>query len=315
MAEMRHMQIFVNICEVGSFTGAARKLGIKTGAVSRSVAELEVLLKTRLIQRTTRSLFLTDAGERYFQRCREILRLADVADKEALQASTKPMGRLKIHAPPAFGKQYVVPVCSKYLESYPDVQVDLTLSPDIIDPVGSAFDIVITFSQTPLPDSGLVAVKLFDTATVLCASPAYVAKTGTPETFASLQSHVILQLIANTRVDEKWAIRESGLDKTFVVAPSRIRVGSMDALAASIQEGLGIGALPWIMAKPLVETGKLVRVLPSATLDDFTAYALYPSREYLDAKTPRWIRLLQARIRDATQRENEGREVLAQDLQ
>ncbi|MDR5823623.1 LysR family transcriptional regulator [Caballeronia sp. LZ043] len=300
MAEMRHMRIFVNVCAARSFTGAAQKLGLHAGVVSRSISELEVALKTRLIQRTTRRLSLTDAGEKYFARCREILRLAELADQEALHASTKPIGRLKVHAPPVFGKQYVVPVCSRYLEDNPDVQIDLTLSPDAIEPVGSAFDVVICFSQTALPDSGLVAVKLFDTATVLCASPGYLQKTGTPETLASLHAHVVLQLIEGSRGDVRWVIHNSGREETFDLERSRIRVSCMDALSASIQEGLGIGALPWITAKPLVEAGTLVRILPNTTMNDFTAYALYPSREYLDAKTSRWIRLLQEHIREVT---------------
>jgi len=180
MDTLQNMRVFVRVVEAGSFTAAAQSLNSTTGAMSRAVSELEAHLRTRLMNRSTRRLALTTAGERYLARCRQILADVDTAEEEASCAHERPIGALRMHSYASIGQHYVLPAISRYRALYPEVTVELTLSqrmPDLFE--GSADVSVVTASS--LPNSDLVSLLLGATFNILCASPAYLRAHAAPK--------------------------------------------------------------------------------------------------------------------------------------
>jgi DNA-binding transcriptional LysR family regulator len=175
------MRFFMAVAQSGSFTAAAKLLDTSTTNVSKAVSSLEARLQTRLINRTTRRLALTEAGLRYLQRCEKILEELRDAEEEAGTANTLPVGRLKIHALSAIGNHYVIDAIAKYRETHPSVLFDLTLTNRLPDLLEEGYDMSIVLARD-LPDSGFVAQRLGITYSILCASPEYLQKRGTPET-------------------------------------------------------------------------------------------------------------------------------------
>src|SRR5579859_6603920 len=168
MDTLQMMRIFVRVAEEGSFTSAAQRLDITTAYASRSVSQLETHLRTRLLNRSTRRSALTDAGQRYLDRCQRILGYIEEAESEAADAQAKPSGRLHVHATTSFGQAYVVPAVVRYRQRYPSVAVELTLSQHVPDIIDEGYDVSLQLSTTELPDSGLVSQRLGEVGSVLC---------------------------------------------------------------------------------------------------------------------------------------------------
>ncbi|CAH2778857.1 MAG: Transcriptional regulator, LysR family [uncultured Caballeronia sp.] len=192
----------------------------------------------------------------------------------------------------AFGEYYVIPALAKYCEQYPDVRVDLTLSQHAPDIVDGGFDVSLYITHSPLPDSGMVAAKLCCVPTVLCAAPSYLATAGSPETLTDLYKHSCLQLLTSFFAADKWIFNAAQGTEVFDVPPAKLHVSSAEALAIALREGMGIAPLPLLTALSFLRSGELVRVMPTHELQSSTVYALYASREYLDAKIATWITFL-----------------------
>jgi DNA-binding transcriptional LysR family regulator len=300
MDMFRNMRIYSRVAETGSFTGGAQLLGVTTAQASRAVSELEAHLRTRLLNRTTRRVAMTDAGARYLVRCQEIIERVDIAEAEAGDAHAQPTGQLRIHAPSAFGQNYVVPALARYLRKYPSVRVDLTLSQQTPDLLEEGYDVSLVVTTSRLPDSGMVSARLCTVPRVLCASPEYLERAGAPQTIAELRRHSCLQLRTSFFPPDRWVFEGDGMDNTIFELPTRrLRVNSVDALAVAVREGAGIAPVLLLTALPLFKSGELVRVLPSFELQTMTIYAIYPSREYLDAKISTWITALREHIEGA----------------
>src|SRR6266702_2428385 len=188
MDTLQNMRVFVRVVEAGSFTGAAQHLNTTTAYASRAVSDLEAHLRTRLLNRTTRRIALTEAGERYLQRCEQILAYVDQAEAEASDAHARPSGKLKVHSMPGFGQHYVMPMISLYQQQYPTVQVDLTLAQRVPDLLDEGYDVSIVLAAD-LPDSGLMSQRLGSAFSIACASPAYVEKHGMPRVPSDLTHH------------------------------------------------------------------------------------------------------------------------------
>ena len=285
------MRAFVCVAETGSFTGAATRLELTTSYVSRAVANLETHLQTRLLHRTTRRIALTEAGQRYLARCEHILGLIDDAEAEAGDAQAKPAGSLKVHAMTGIGHHYLIDAVAQYSERFSEVNFDLTLAnrnPDLLD---EGYDVSIVIAHE-LPDSGYISRKLGVTYSVLCASPDYLAKQGLPDTPADLPRHRCLRLVNSVMSLDLWrlegpeGVAEVGIDQT------PFQVNTADAMSVAVKAGMGIGALPFYSALDALREGSLVRVLPHYRLFELGIYALYPSRQYLDAKTRTWVEFL-----------------------
>jgi DNA-binding transcriptional LysR family regulator len=197
------MRVFMAVAQNGSFTSAAAVLDTTTTNVSKAISSLEARLQTRLINRTTRRLALTEAGMRYLQRCEKIIEEVREADEEAGTAHTLPVGRLKIHAMSAIGNHYVIAAIAKYREAYPSVMFDLTLTNRLPDLLEEGYDMSIVLARD-LPDSGFIAQRLGITYSILCASPAYLEKRGMPGAPDALHSHDCLRIVNTPMPAENW---------------------------------------------------------------------------------------------------------------
>jgi len=290
---LTNMRIFVRVAEEGSFTAAAQRMNITTPAVSRAVSALEAYLRARLLNRSTRKVILTEAGHRYLQRCEQILTFVDQAEAEAADAQVRPTGQLRVHATSTFGQTYVTPAIVRYRQRYPSVSVDLTLSqrmPDIID---EGYDVSVLLSVEELPDSSLVAQRLGTLHSVLCAAPSYLREHGAPRDVQDLSRHTCFQFVSPVYPVDRWLLEGPNGIETARLQEAGFRINSADGLAVALKEGIGIGAVPMSTAVSGLRDGSLARVLPDYRLQPLTAYALYTSRRYLDAKIKTFVEILQ----------------------
>jgi DNA-binding transcriptional LysR family regulator len=294
MDTLQNMRVFVRVVEAGSFTAAAQSLNSTTGAMSRAVSELEAHLRTRLMNRSTRRLALTTAGERYLTRCRQILADVDTAEEEASCAHERPTGALRMHSYASIGQHYVLPAISRYRALYPEVTVELTLSqrmPDLFE--GSADVAVVTASS--LPNSDLVSLLLGATFNILCASPSYLRAHAAPKQPRDLANHECLILQTPAFPAKDWLLEGPNGSELMEVSGS-VQVNIAESLVVAIREGMGIGMLPLYSAIDGLRDGSMVRVLPEHTLQKANIYALYPSRKYVDAKTRTWVEFLRTHM-------------------
>lgn len=295
MDTLQNMRVFSRVVEAGSFTAAAHQLNTTTAYASRAISDLEAHLRTRLLNRTTRRIALTEAGERYLQRCEQILAFVDQAEAEAGDAHARPSGKLKVHAMAGVGQHYVVPMISRYQKQHPSVQIELTLAQRVPDLLDEGFDVSVVLG-TDLPDSGLISQRLGSIYSIACASPAYISERGAPQTPADLAHHTCLQLITPVFPPDKWSFDGPDGHETVFIGPGPFAVNVAEAMAVALCEGMGIGILPTSSALPALRAGRLVRVLPEYTMQMLTVYALYSSRQYLDAKIRTWVEFLRAEL-------------------
>jgi DNA-binding transcriptional LysR family regulator len=255
------------------------------------VADLEAHLHARLLHRTTRRVALTEAGERFLLRCQRILSELDQAEAEARDAQAKPMGRLRVHSMTSFGIRYVVPLVARYVEEYPLVNVDLTLRQDPPDLLEEGFDVSLVLAKS-LADSNHVSQRLGTAYSIACASPEYLGKHGVPEKLSDLDDHSCLQLVVPMGAKEAWLFDGPDGQEEYRLKEDRFRVNIPEAMVAAISAGMGIGVLPAPLVSAELASGRLARVLPDYRSDERNIYAIYPSRQFLDAKIRTWVDFL-----------------------
>jgi DNA-binding transcriptional LysR family regulator len=299
MDTIRCMRNFVGVAESGSFTAAALQLNTTTGYVSRSISELESHLRTRLLNRTTRRVALTEAGEQYLERCYAIIASIAHAEAEASNAHAIPVGTLRVHAMSSLGQNYVVPAIAAYQARYPSVTVELTLSQNVPDLIADGYDVALRASPTSLPDSAYIAHRLGTLSSVLCASQAYLDANGVPETVEDLSGHMCLQVAIPLFPSDKWILGSEAGQSEFKLPAGRFKVNDADAMAVALQESMGIGSLPTLTIRSMFRSGTLVRVLPQYHLQPLNLYVLHASRQFLDAKIKTWIDFLRDWIGEA----------------
>ena len=301
MDTLKNMRLFTRVVEAGNFTAAAKSIDSTTTVMSRAISELEAHLRCRLLNRSTRRLTLTPAGERYLQRCQQILEDIDRAEEEASEAHERPAGTLRMFSFASIGQHYLLPAISKYLAQYPKVTVALTLAQHVPDLFGGGGDVaVITAPQ--LPDSEMISYRLGSTYSILCASPDYLRSHGTPAQPRDLAQHACLMLDTPNVPPNEWLLEgPDGSALTRVSGPLRVNIA--DSLAVAIRDGMGIGPLPLYAGVEGLRNGTLVRVLPTYTLQSMNIYALYPSRTFIDAKTRTWVDFLRAYVPKVIERD------------
>lgn len=266
------MQVFQKVAELGSFSGAADALSLSKSAVSKTVRALEDHLGARLLNRTTRRLSLTEAGERYVRHVgRLLVELEEVeAEAGALQAVAR--GRLRVNAPMSFGILYLAPILPELLRAEPELGIDLDLNDRLVDLVDEGYDVAIRIGH--LADSSLVARKLGETELVLVAAKSYLGDAPTIERVEDLQHHNCLVYAYGThRAD--WRLEIDGAVVSVPVS-GRLRANNGDALIRAAEQGLGLALLPDFIAADALARGTLVRVLPQASGDRLPIHALYP---------------------------------------
>jgi DNA-binding transcriptional LysR family regulator len=278
-----HLHAFVAAADEGSFSAAARRLGVTPVAVSKSVARLEARLGVRLFHRSTRSLSLTEEGERLVRQVRmPWLEIGD-ALTQLQQGAGKPAGTLKVSLAPTVGRRYFVPLLEDFMRRYPDIVPDLHFDNRQVDLIAEGFDVAIGGGMELT--EGLVARELARVRIVLVASNAYLGRQGVPAGPADLARHsgLLRRSIATGRL-APWILKnEAGGEVVANVRPVAV-LDDPEALASAAACGLGIAMLPLPHALPLLESGELVRVLPGWHADTHPLSIYYSSRKLLPAK-------------------------------
>jgi len=260
MDKLTSMKVFVKAAEMGSFAAVADKIGMSPQMVAKHIAALETHLGTTLINRTTRRQQLTEIGRSYYERCRIVLSEAEEADAVAMDMKVTPSGVIRVNAPVTFGSYALSPFITRYLERYPDVQVELTLSDRIVDPVEEDFEVIIRIGD--LTDSMMTAWPLSPYRLIACASPLYVAQQGMPLVPEDLYRHSCLVYGFWTSFAPcRWVFQKEG--KSAEIRPEgRFRSNNWTALMHAALEGYGITLGPENVLKNEMSRGHLVRVLP-----------------------------------------------------
>jgi DNA-binding transcriptional LysR family regulator len=297
------MAVFAKVVEAASFSAAARHFGMSPAMVSKHVQALEERLGARLLNRTTRRVGVTEVGQEYYERARHILAEMEEAESAAGDEQTAPRGRLRVTTPVSFGTHELAPAIADYLAAYPDVSIDLSLDDPYIDLVERRFDLAIRLGD--LPDSSLVARKLYALTTVVCASPVHLEKHGAPRTPADLAAHNCL--VYNYATPQNiWTFVDQSGEEERVRVSGRFQATSGDALLGLALKGDGILLVPDYIVEDDLKTGRLVRLLPDYVTHQIPVYAVYPHGRYLSAKTRTFIDFLAARCSHAPQIKSNG---------
>lgn len=276
---------FARVVDSGSFSAAAHRLGVSKSAVSAHVQRLERRLGIRLLNRTTRRLSVTEAGAAYYRHCARILAEAEAAEQAASALQREPRGTLRISAPVSFGWMHVAPAVPGFLQRYPDLAVDIALSPAHVNLVDEGLDLAIRIGV--LEDSPLVVRKLAPSRLVFCAAPAYLEKRGIPRKPTELAGHNCLCTGLLPWGDE-WRLAGKRGEVRVAVAGS-FRSNSAEMLRAAALDGIGIAVLPtWAVSEPL-RAGALRPVLEAWEPPASTVYAVYPGNRLMSVKVRAFV--------------------------
>jgi len=294
-ANLNDIQVFMAVVDAGSFVAGGKAVGLSRSAAGKAVLRIEERLGTRLLNRTTRRLSLTDEGRRFYQRGLEILALVDEAEASVAGGSGEPRGVLRLTAPDAFGRLVLLPLIVKYLEAWPEVQAEVSFTDRLADVVEEGFDLAVRIGVTT-PDSGLISRVVARFEAVLCAAPAYLARRGTPETIDDLATHECLVFSSRSqRQTWRFPAADGGWNKAQ--GHSRLRIDSAEALKDAAVAGLGIALLPDFLVAPDVAAGHLRRVLPDLPCGQVDVVALYPDKRLLEPRVRRFLDLLSQELR------------------
>lgn len=292
MLDLNDIVVFARVVEAGSFTAAARLLGMPKTTVSRRVAALEREVGVRLLQRTTRSLAVTDAGRLYYEQGSRALRLIDDANQRLAEARAEPSGTIRVSAPVGFGSGFLTATVFDVLAAYPKARVELRLTDDRLNLVESGID--LAFRTGILPDSTLIARRLGAIRRILCASPDYLARRGVPAVPSDLADHDCV-IAGPSATGASWVLDGPQGQETVAVS-GRFAANEMQAVAAAALAGHGIAQLPNGIADPRVRDGRLHRVLPGHATPAGGLHAVYPSGQHLSPLVRAFIELAAARL-------------------
>ncbi len=285
------MLVFSKVVQAGSLSAAARELGVSTAVVSRTLAALEARLGVRLVNRTTRSLHLTDEGASYYETSQRILAEIDEADAAVTSRRIEPQGVLKVALPASFGHQHIAPLIPQFAQRFPKVELALSLSDRSLNLIEEGFDLAVRIAE--LKDSSLAARKLAPNRRVVCASPAYLREHGEPKTPQDLTKHNCLVASWEHGFAMAWEYKSPVGKRGTVRVSGRYACDNWEVLRDWAVAGLGVALKStWDVRKQL-EEGALVPLLPGYDFGtDVGIYAVYPHRRHLPAKTRAFIDFL-----------------------
>jgi len=287
------MAVFAKVVESSSFAAAARRLEMSPAAVSKHVQTLEGRLGVRLLNRTTRHVSVTEVGREYYRNSRRILADLEGADQAASRLQAVPRGLLRVSAPVSFGSRYVVSAISVYLEAYPDVSIDLSLENRYVDLVEERIDLAIRVGH--LADSTLIARRLHSARMVLCASPEYLTRHGTPANLGELAHHDCL-VSSHTLPQPGWHFSAPDGVAMVVHVSGRVQANNSDALRTLALDGRGILLQANFILEDDISAGRLVPILPTYRPADAPIQAVYPHSRYMPAKARTFVDFLAERF-------------------
>lgn len=290
MDKLRAMSLFVRVVDAGSFTAVAQEMNVTTSMISKEIQRLESELGARLMHRSTRGQQLTSIGEGYLQRCRELLIQMDDADAYVRHMQSNPVGRLRINAPMGLGLTELSHMFSAYMQTYPEIELDVVLGDEIQDLIEHGFDLGFRATSQTF-DSSYIGKALTQFSFQVCASPEYLKNNPKIRNVADLKNHNCF-VYSYFRTADHWPLNEG------VTIKGSLRVNSTLFMSKIIEQGQGIGFLPSFVARDGLQRGTLKEILPKADRPALTLYALYPNRQYVQPKLLSCVEFLQDWFRD-----------------
>ena len=280
MDKFQEMRVFAAVVDAGSFVRAADELDLSKAAVSRLVSDLEARLGVRLLHRTTRKLSLTEQGEVFHERCRQLLDGVAEAEAEVITHSGAVIGRLKVNVPVSFGLLHLAPLWPTFMAQHPQVVLDVTLSDRFVDLVDEGYDLAVRIAR--LQASSMVSRRLATMRMVLCASPQYLREHGAPARPEDLERHALISytLLAT---GEQWELEGPEGNVSVKINP-RMRTNSGDTCCAAAMGHQGIIFQPTFLVAQHLASGALVQVLPQYHSPEVGIYVVYPTRKHLTPK-------------------------------
>lgn len=295
MEPLTEIAVFVQVVKSGSFTDAAEHLGMSKSGVSKFVTRLEEHLGARLLNRTTRRLSLTEAGEVFFERSRRGLEEIDDASTEVSRLQNAPRGTLKINAPMSFGILHVAPALAAFQAKYPDLTVDMSLDDRKIDLVEGGYDLALRISN--MADSSLVARRLAPCRHVICAAPSYLAAHSAPTNPAELRDHHIVGYKYQASMNE-WEFQRPSGEQLSVPVSSCTQINNSLAVREALLSGIGIARTPTFIVGEDIRQGRLVPLLTNYRLPEVALYLVYAHRQNLSPKVRAFVDFMAERIGD-----------------
>ncbi|MBE9396609.1 LysR family transcriptional regulator [Pontibacterium sp. N1Y112] len=280
MDKLSEMQVFVAAVRSGSFSAAGRQLELSPSAVSKLISRMESRLGVRLLNRTTRTLSLTEGGQVYFQRCLEIIHDVESAEDALSGFGQVPKGTLRINSSAGFARHQLIPQLSEFQMTYPEIDIELQLSGLSVDLIGERVDVAIRLGS--LEDTSLVARKLGESQRIVCASPTYLEKYGQPQTPDELKQHQCLRLSTSDSFNH-WHFNRQGVSEVIDIDRGFV-TDNVEALHEYARMGGGIARLSSFMVAGDIEAGRLIPLLRHYDIDKQQIHVLYTHRKYLPAK-------------------------------
>ncbi len=268
--QLKSMVVFSQVIEQGTLSGAARHMGLSRAVVSYHIKKLEAHLKIKLLNRSTRTISLTEAGRAYYQHCRVIAEQASAANQKIENLKHDPTGLLKITCPVNIGLQIIVPALNEFRALYPKIELDVMFTDEVVDIMKEGIDLAIRGAS--LPDSGLQATKLSTLKTCLCGSPSYFEKFGLPKKPTELHKHQwVLYKLSSDHLELTKGTRSYSIE-----LKGTIKTNNAAAKTAFVEGGHGLAQIPIYDAKPKIQRGTLISVLDDYALKDINVYGVFP---------------------------------------
>ena len=288
MLDLNEVLVFVRVVDAGSFTGAAQKLEVRKSTISRKISSLEERIGVRLLHRTTRQLRLTEAGATLYERASRMLSELEEAEREVADTHATPRGTLRVTAPVDIGMLYIGPLVAQFMQAYPDVRLQLTLTSRLVDVVDEGYDVAIRAGS--MPDSSLVVRRLAHVHFLLVAAPSYLDASAPIKAPRDLEHHDFI-VFDQAPFAGPLTLRQDG--QTVSVRPARkMRCNNFGPILDSLVAGNGIAQVPDFHCAPHLRSGALRQVLPQWSSGDGQVYAVYPSRRLVAAKVRSFLDFL-----------------------
>jgi DNA-binding transcriptional LysR family regulator len=288
MDKLTSMRAFTRVVQHGSFAAAARELRLSRSAVSKYVIELEQELGAQLLVRTTRSTSPTENGQAYYERCIAILADLEEADLAVARLQSEPRGLLRVNAPMSFGTLHLSRAVADFMERYPQLQIQLVLADQQIDPVQEGFDVTLRIAD--LPSSSLIARKIAPARRVVCAAPSYLARRGTPAHPHDLRAHDCLAY-GYLATGNQWKLTGADGDH-WIHIPWTLCTNNGEVLRDAVVKGRGIALLPTFIVGADLQEGGLRSILTDYAAPEISVYAIYPQTRHLSVKVRVFIDFL-----------------------
>jgi LysR family transcriptional regulator, regulator for bpeEF and oprC len=294
MDVMQSMTVFRRVVEAKNFSAVARETNMSQSTVSKHIAALEERLGTKLLNRSTRSLKLTEAGKEYYHHCIRILNDFQEAEASVGKGKIKPTGTLRISTSAAFGRASILPYLEEFFDTYPDINIDLLFADEYVDLVKQGIDLAIRIG--PLEDSTLIARKIGNSPRLVLASPDYLVKHGRPKKPSDLSKHDCL-LFSLQKSPDLWFFNSVQQGDESVRVSGRLKASSPDAICDATVQGLGISVMCEWYVREQVKQGRLKVILEDYRPTTYDIHAVYPERKFVPQKVKHMIEFLSEKIK------------------